>query len=378
VKRVLFLTLLLAVSAPAALAQSRTAKEYFESSRALMQRGDFAGAIAELDKAVALKPDFAQAYHQRAGAKMLSRDFDGALADANKVIELDPNFKPAYQTRAMARFHTGDLDGALEDYDKSIAVGWLMYESYIGRGNVRRAKGDLDGALEDYGAAIALKPKATEAYMNRANARRQKGDTAGAMEDYNTAILNGAPDPASVVARSGVNVVVGEVPRDANGKPARETSMTRTEITPLPDAAIRSDGATTEIDSPARAKIGAAMALSNRGAELMRQGDADGAIEDYNKSIEIYPTAVAYGNRSAALLHKGDAAAALADINKAVELAPRAAVYYYQRASVLIKQGKSDEARKDLARCLELDPGMKQMVDSTLAGLKEPPTDRQP
>jgi Flp pilus assembly protein TadD len=48
---------MLALVAVPSLAQTPSAADYFKSSRAHMQQGDFAGAIADLDKAVALKPE---------------------------------------------------------------------------------------------------------------------------------------------------------------------------------------------------------------------------------------------------------------------------------------------------------------------------------
>jgi len=48
------------------------------------------------------------------------RDLEGALADCNRAIELKPDFAVAYNNRGMVKQVKGDLDGALEDYNKAL------------------------------------------------------------------------------------------------------------------------------------------------------------------------------------------------------------------------------------------------------------------
>jgi tetratricopeptide (TPR) repeat protein len=189
----------------------------------------------------------------------------------------------------------------------------------------------------------------------------------GAMADLNTAAEYGAPDPSSIVPRSGAGDTGGEKSGGEPGKPSRVVTATSISIVAIPDAAVVSDGPSAELRSRDSERMGAAMALSNRGAEMTRRGDTDAAIEDYTKSIEIFPTGVAYGNRAAALLRKGDREGALADLNRAVELDPRHAPSLFQRGQLLLELGREEEARKDFARCLELNPSMKPMIDATLA-----------
>jgi hypothetical protein len=60
-RRLFYTSLLILSLAAAGIAQSpSTAREYFESGIERSRRGDFKGAIADLDKAIALKKDFAE------------------------------------------------------------------------------------------------------------------------------------------------------------------------------------------------------------------------------------------------------------------------------------------------------------------------------
>src|SRR5688572_33124795 len=73
-----------------------------------------------------------------------------------------------------------------------------------------------------------------------------------------------------------------------------------------------------------------AIAENNHGYVLYKQGDLDGAILSYSKSIEMDPDfAMAYYNRGLAKREKGDLAGELADYDKALELDPSYAQAYY-------------------------------------------------
>lgn len=55
-----------------------------------------AEAIALLDEAIEMSPDFAQAYHERGRAKLLNGDKDGATEDMKRVLEINPQDAKAF------------------------------------------------------------------------------------------------------------------------------------------------------------------------------------------------------------------------------------------------------------------------------------------
>ncbi|HMD53908.1 MAG TPA: tetratricopeptide repeat protein, partial [Phycisphaerae bacterium] len=52
-------------------------------------------------------------------AKFVKGDFNGALADYNKAIELKPDYADAYIGRGGAEYKKSDPKGALTDYNKA-------------------------------------------------------------------------------------------------------------------------------------------------------------------------------------------------------------------------------------------------------------------
>lgn len=58
--------------------------------------GDYAGALADYNKAIELDPECAEAYNNRGLAKQDLKDYAGAMADYNKAIELFPQYTRVY------------------------------------------------------------------------------------------------------------------------------------------------------------------------------------------------------------------------------------------------------------------------------------------
>ena len=58
---------------------------------------NYAGAIADFDKAIEINPLFANAYYHRGIARFWSNDLSGAMIDWKKAIEIDPDYSEGYQ-----------------------------------------------------------------------------------------------------------------------------------------------------------------------------------------------------------------------------------------------------------------------------------------
>jgi lipoprotein NlpI len=246
---------------PKALADNNRAIDLSDSGSAKRARGDWDGALADLNQAIELKPDLAEAYDTRGSVKLAKEDWDGALADCAKAIELKPDSPGAYYTRGRARQGKGDREGALADLNQAIVIEPFWAEAYNARGHVRRFKGDLAGALADYNKAIELNPALADAYLNRGAAKAAKGDLAGALTDCGRAV---ELKPESAVARF------------------------------------------------------------SRGAVKVRLGDFDGALVDFNQAIEKNAKyARAYRSRGFLYYDLRAYAKALADLQKACELDPQ-------------------------------------------------------
>ena len=100
------------------------ADAYARRGAASASRGDFAGALADLDRACELAPASAAFLAQRATIEFSLKQPAKARQDIDKALELDPGQADARLQRAIARVRDKDSDGALADLaalDKTLA-----------------------------------------------------------------------------------------------------------------------------------------------------------------------------------------------------------------------------------------------------------------
>lgn len=115
-------------------------------------------------------------------ALLLDKKIDEAIVDFNKAIKIDPNYAEAYMGRGGAYFFKKDFNQAIGDYSKAIEID-PSASNYFNRGSVYDFKDDLDQAIIDYTKAIEIDPSDEEAYINRCFAYFRKNNYDKAWDD---------------------------------------------------------------------------------------------------------------------------------------------------------------------------------------------------
>jgi len=164
--------------------------------------GKFDKAMSNFDKAIKLKPDFAEAYNARGMCRLKRADAEqsksqsnvwkndehrNAMKDITHAIELKPDYAMAYYNRSILKGDLEDQRGEIQDLNKAIELNPSNYLAFNRRGLVRGQKGDHTGEISDYSKAIELKPNYGEAYHNRAHAKFIMGNKEGACQDFSKA-----------------------------------------------------------------------------------------------------------------------------------------------------------------------------------------------
>ena len=132
--------------------------------------------IAELDEALRLTPNDAQAHRRRGNLWGRKGDMDRALADYDEAIRIDPNDIAIFHDRGVMWQRNGELDKALIDLDRAVRMGFADPEVYSDRGAVWFEKGRFDRALADFNQALKIAPRLASASTRRAAALDRKGE----------------------------------------------------------------------------------------------------------------------------------------------------------------------------------------------------------
>ena len=166
------------------------------------QIGQLDDAIHAFQKALSIKPDFAEAYNNMGNALYDQGKLDEAIEAYQKVFSLKPDFAEAYYNMGAALQEQGKLDDAIEVYIKALAIKPDYAEAYNNKGTALREQEKLEEAIEAYTEALSIKPNYVEAYYNMGNALQDQIKPEEAIEVY-TKALSIKPDFAEAYSNMG-------------------------------------------------------------------------------------------------------------------------------------------------------------------------------
>jgi protein O-mannosyl-transferase len=172
----------------------RFAMAYTNRGSAYDSLGNFTRAIADFDKAIEIKPKDAKAYNNRAATYGRLNHYAQAIADFDKAIEIDPEFSMAYNNRGSAYGNLGNYTQAIADFNRAIEINPRNDGAFCNRGIAHGMLGNYRQAIEDFDRTVALNPKFAGAYYYRSIAHDKLGNQSQALDDLKTAARLGSRD----------------------------------------------------------------------------------------------------------------------------------------------------------------------------------------
>jgi tetratricopeptide (TPR) repeat protein len=185
-----------------------SAQAYNNRGNVLELLGRFEESLADFDRAIALAPNLADTYANRAAIlRNLGRP-EEALASCDEAIRLAPDAAEAHNNRGSTLHDLGRFQEALSSFDRAIALKQDLLQAHTNRGSVLRDLGRLDDALACCDAVIAVQPNLANGHNSRGNALRDLGRFAEALTSYDAAI---ALEPALAVAHANRGSVMSDL-----------------------------------------------------------------------------------------------------------------------------------------------------------------------
>lgn len=265
-------------------------------------KGESVKGVAELRRAVRLKPKYAEAFNGRGSVYLDKHDYDHAIADFDRAIQLKSDYAEAFANRGRTYRDLGDSDRAIAEFDRAIELDPVALDAIFSRAIAYEGKGDNDRANADYDRIIAYATQALQqwapndpiVFLARGLAYDRKDDYENAISDFNQAIRL-KPDFAVAFYSRGLTY----------------------------HSKVDNNRAIADFDRTVRLDPDFVEAFSARGNSYRRTGEYGQAIADYDHAVRLDPNAVeAFLDRGLTRFYQGNVDAALRGIRKSVALVP--------------------------------------------------------
>ncbi|MEI9921687.1 MAG: tetratricopeptide repeat protein [Bacteroidota bacterium] len=151
-----------------------------------------------LDEAIDDSPNMPSAYAQRAYSNFQKGNFAKALEDYDKAIALDDSEPEYFLARGMTHERLNDPQKAYDDYSAAIKLKENFDKAYLNRGNILIKLELFKEAVDDYTNAIKYSPNNSSAYFNRALAFSYLNQGEVACDDLIKSAQLGAKVPSDI------------------------------------------------------------------------------------------------------------------------------------------------------------------------------------
>ncbi len=143
-------------------------------------------ALADCDRAIALRPGWSGAYNTRASALREAGRLQEALAASERAIALSPGNASFLINQAVTLEKLNRLGEALIAYATAAGAAPRGAEPWENIGRIQLAQGDSANAIASLDRAIAIKPSAVT-FDSRGNAKANLKQFEAALADYASA-----------------------------------------------------------------------------------------------------------------------------------------------------------------------------------------------
>ncbi|MCM1021389.1 MAG: tetratricopeptide repeat protein [Muribaculum sp.] len=162
---------------------------YVARARLYLQKGDTTAALADVEKTIQLNKNNVNAYVIRADISISrGNQYKEALADMDEAIKLQPQFAGFFVNRAFLRYKLDDYFGAMADFDYAIQLDPLSVPALFNRGMLRAEVHDNNKAISDFSEVLKLEPDNYKAMFNRALLFSEIGEYQSAVNDLDRVV----------------------------------------------------------------------------------------------------------------------------------------------------------------------------------------------
>lgn len=383
------------------------AAAYANRSRANAFLNRHATALEDLNEAIALQPNFAEAFRLRGAARQYlevkevqrvwnekdrkweappptarranEKSRAAAMEDFDTAIRLDDKNSKAFHDRGRLFVRLKQYERAMQDFNAAIALKYSR--GYLERGHLHNRLKKYESAIKDFGIYLedpewAYTTQAKEGLKRAQNAlspkpEKKADDAAGtdsakrkkAWEELDKQRAGKAPKLRRPRKRKTIRQTAKvEPPAPAKPEPAPKPNTAQAVKRMLDDCKSNDlerliAGCAGALKSGRIGKQATAVAHYRRGEAYRLKGEFDRAIEDFSQVLTLAPNDVTTRiQRGNAYLGKRQYQEAVDDFSRAIKIDPKSGTAYYNRGRVFAMAQRYDQAIRDFDQALKLNP----------------------
>jgi tetratricopeptide (TPR) repeat protein len=248
---------------------------------------------------------------RRGEASAARRDFEHALADLSKAIELRPGEPEYLYQRAMAYRQSGQAALALADLDHAITLNQDFLRAYLPRAEIRLHEKNVDGAIADLDTVDRLAPKQADVRFVLAERYEVMDRFSQAIAQYDLWIQHHPVDSKRAVAL---------------GARCRASAIENQDLA----GGLADCNKALSLADKKNPNYG--HLFENRGLLELRQANYERAILDFDAALKTMPkNPFALYGRGVAKIRKNKTADGEIDIAEAVKIAPNIGAPFSER-----------------------------------------------
>ena len=163
-------------------------------------RGDFNGAAATMERAVAQRSTDATKKNKHNTTQQEAGRYDEAIAALRRASEADPDYTSAWYNLGLAYARSMRADEAIAPLKRAVAkTPQFAVNARVILGDIYRAENRIDDAIAEYRAVLALQRNAGAAWWGLADIKTRKLDDNDVAQLRAAMNMPGSPDDLSAM-----------------------------------------------------------------------------------------------------------------------------------------------------------------------------------
>ena len=164
------------------------AEAYYNLGITLRELGQIEAALKSYEKALAIKHEYPEAHNNLGSVLLDLGSLDSATDHLEWALAFKPNFPEAHNNLGVVERKLEKLDKAIKSFKKAIDIQPNYVQAHSNLGNILQDIGQLDAAMNCYKNALAINPNHTQCYLDIGLIHKERGQIDNAIEFFEKAL----------------------------------------------------------------------------------------------------------------------------------------------------------------------------------------------